>query len=172
MRISRYCRAVTASLVAALAVLTLGLGGCAGVDDTLPPEIKLINLRPVEATGFEQRFQVDLRIINPNDFALDLDGLTFELDVNERRFASGVSDRAFTVPRLGEATTSVTASTSLIEMVQQVMGLAERTDLTYRLSGLAYLNNFAQRRVPYESSGKLELLSGQGQGLVPIAPNP
>ncbi|MEM7225502.1 MAG: LEA type 2 family protein [Pseudomonadota bacterium] len=154
-------------------VCCVGLAGCAGIgDEALPPEVNLINIRPVEAQVFEQRFDVDLRIINPNDFDLDLDGLTFNLDVNGSRFASGVSNQAFTVPRLGETKTTVTASTSLFDIFQQFLTIAERTDLSYKISGLAYLNHFAKRRVPYEASGRLDFPPGlaPGRTLVPIAP--
>ena len=115
---------------------------------------------------------MDLRIVNPNDFDLDIDGLTFNLDINDTSFASGVSDQTFTVPRLGEARTTVTASTSLFEIFQQFLAIAERSDLTYRLSGVAYVNHFAKRRVPYETAGKLDFPPGlaPGKTLVPIGP--
>ena len=107
---------------------------------------------------FEQRFQVDLRIGNPNDFDLPLDGLTFDLDVNGEDFARGFSDQRVTVPRLGDARVSVVASTTLLDLVRQFSLLAERGDLAYRLHGTAYLNSLAVRQAPYESEGTFRLL--------------
>ncbi|HIP77210.1 MAG TPA: hypothetical protein EYH07_01915, partial [Kiloniellaceae bacterium] len=86
---------------------------------------------------------------------------TFDLDVNGADFASGFSNQAVTVPRLGEAVLSVTASTTLVDLVQQMVLLAERGDLTYRVHGVAYLDNLARRRAPYESIGTFRLLREQ-----------
>ena len=157
--------------VLACGLLPAALAGCAGLgDSTLPPQVTLINLRPLQASGFEQRFEIDLRILNPNDFDLAFDGFTFGLDVNDSKIASGVSNQALTVPRLGEAEITVIASTSLLELFKQFLSVARKGTLDYRIYGLAYLAHPATRRLAYESSGKLEILPGQSPGgnLVPI----
>ncbi|HBP89051.1 MAG TPA: hypothetical protein DD706_15295, partial [Nitrospiraceae bacterium] len=43
------------------------------------PEVLLVNITPLDATMFEQRLQVDLRVRNPNDFDLEVTGLDFTL---------------------------------------------------------------------------------------------
>ena len=147
------------------------LAACAGLGEgALPPEVDLLNLRPLKASGLSQRFEVDLRLTNPNDFDLALNGMTFELDVNKSKIATGVSNQALLVPRLGEAETTVTASTSLLALFKQFLSVAQQGKLDYRISGLAYLDGPVSRRVPYESSGKLEILPEQGTpgNLVPI----
>jgi len=148
------------AVIAALVVLT----GCAGLDDTKPPQVALSDMRMLQGTLFEQRFELDLRIRNPNDFDLPIDGLTFALELNGSAFADGVSNERVTVPRLGEAVVPVTASTTLVNMVQQAMRLGQRADLDYRLSGDVYLAGLARRAVPYERSGRLQLLPESGGG--------
>jgi LEA14-like dessication related protein len=143
----------------AAAALLLLLASC-GSGDPLPPHVQVVNMHLLESSLFEQRFQVDLRIGNPNDFDLPLDGLTFDLDVNGEDFARGFSDQRVTVPRLGEARLSVVASTTLLDLVRQFTLLAERGALAYRLHGTAYLNSLAVRQAPYESEGTFRLLSG------------
>jgi len=148
------------AIIAMLVVLT----GCAALDKTAPPQITLSDIRMLEGGLFEQRFQVDLRIRNPNDFDLPIDGLTFALELNGSDFADGVSDQRVTVPRLGEAVVPVTASTTLLQMVQQAMRLGERADLDYRLSGDIFLAGLTRRTVPYERSGRLQLVPETGGG--------
>lgn len=145
---------VTASL---LAVLLLVLAAC-GTVEPVAPQVRVVDLRLVESSVFEQRFEIDLRIGNPNDFALPLDGLTFDLEVNGAAFARGFSDQRVTIPRLGEGRVSVSASTTLVEVVRQMLLLAERGDLTYRLKGQAFLNSLQRRSVPYQSEGSFRLL--------------
>lgn len=139
------------------AVLLLGLAACSGAEP-VPPQVRVVDLRLLESSVFEQRFEIDLRIGNPNDFDLPLDGLTFDLEVNGEDFARGFSNQRVTVPRLSEERISVTASTTLIELVRQMQLLAERGDLTYRISGIAYLESFARRDAPYETEGTFRLL--------------
>lgn len=148
----------------AVTALLVVLTGCAALDETEPPRVTLSDIRMLEGGLFEQRFQVDLRIRNPNDFDLAIDGLTFALELNGSDFADGVSDQRVTVPRLGEAVVAVTASTTVLHMVQQALRLGERADLEYRLSGDVFLAGLARRTVPYERSGRLQLLPETGGG--------
>ncbi len=143
-----------------LAALLL-LGACARLGEVEPPQVRLADIRLLESGLFEQRFRVDLRLGNPNDFDLALGGLTFELELNDMPFAQGFSNQAVTLPRLGEARVSVVASTTLIDVVQQMLILGERSDLSYRIEGVIYLRGAYRRKVPYERSGKLQLLPAQ-----------
>lgn len=153
MRDRRAALALAAGgLAAPLLLAACGLAG-----DPVPPLVRLADLRLLESGVFEQRFEIDLRIGNPNDFALPLDGLTFDLEVNGEPFLRGFSDQRVTIPRLGEGLVSVAASTTLIDVVRQMLLLSQRNDLSYRLSGLAYLDSFARRSVPYESAGSFRL---------------
>lgn len=140
------------------AALLLLVSACAAGGDPVPPQVRLADLRLLESGLFEQRFEIDLRIGNPNDFELPLDGLTFDLEVNGSDFARGFSDQRVTIPRLGEGTITVIATTTLIDVVRQMKLLAERGDLAYRLGGTAYLDSLARRSVPYESEGTFRLL--------------
>ena len=137
--------------------MLLALAACS-LGEPVPPQVRMVDLRLLESGVFEQRFQIDLRIGNPNDFDLPLDGLTFDLEVNGADFARGFSNERVTVPRLGEETVSVVATTTLLDLVQQMQLLARRGDLSYRLQGTAYLNSFTQRTAPYESEGTFRLL--------------
>jgi LEA14-like dessication related protein len=147
--------------------MLLALAACSGAEP-VAPEVRVVDLRLLESSVFEQRFEIDLRIGNPNDFDLPLDGLTFDLEVNGEDFARGFSNEKVTVPRLGEERLSVVASTTLLELVRQMQLLAERGDLSYRISGLAYFDSLVRRSAPYESEGTFSLVGprgGAGQGI-------
>jgi LEA14-like dessication related protein len=139
----------------------LALAACSSTEP-VAPEVHVVDLRLLESSVFEQRFEIDLRIGNPNDFDLPLDGLTFDLEVNGEDFARGFSNEKVTVPRLGEERLSVVASTTLLELVRQMQLLAERGDLSYRISGLAYFDSLVRRSAPYESEGTFSLAGPRG----------
>ena len=126
----------------------------------MPPEVRLADLRPVGGGLIEQRFELSLRLVNRNDFALEIDGLTVELDLNGQPFASGLSNRSLTIPRLGQVVAPVEVSTTLLEVVQSLLDVAGSGRLSYRISGVAYMSGFAGfggETVPYEHEGTLAL---------------
>lgn len=135
-------RAALAAL--ALATLLAG-GGCASLGlGAEPIEVNLVGLAPLPSTAFEHRLRVDLRLRNPNPRAYRIDGLRFRLDVNGQRLASGQSDVEAELPRLGEVVVSVIATTTLLDLVHQILVLsarseAEQTQFDYALRGRLFL---------------------------------
>ena len=53
----------------------LALGACARLGEAEPLRVHLADIRLLPGGLLEQRFQVELRLGNPNDFDLALDGL-------------------------------------------------------------------------------------------------
>jgi LEA14-like dessication related protein len=158
MTLSRYLGAKI--LVAAIGALVLG--ACAPGDDIIPPTVRLADLRPLSGGLLEQRFRMDLRVSNPNNFELDIDGLSVDLDINDLPFATGLSNHSVSVPRLGNALVSVEATTGILELARQLFGLAQSGNLTYRLDGIVYLGGIGGGSVPFEQSGSLDLGSTVG----------
>jgi LEA14-like dessication related protein len=77
---------------------------------------------------------------NPNDMALDYNGVALDLEINGRRLASGVSDERGSVPRFGETVLTVPVTISAFSAVRQALGLAEHVGM---------------EEVPYVLRGKL-----------------
>src|SRR5690606_14789703 len=73
-----------------LLLFFFALSGCAALAPRDPLRIDLAGLEPLPAQGMEMRFALLLRVQNPNDNAIDYDGLSVELEVNGQPLASGV----------------------------------------------------------------------------------
>jgi len=116
----------------------------------------------LDGTLFEQRMLLKLRLGNPNDTELALDGLTFTLEVNGEVLSEGYSNSMVTIPRLSEAMVSVLATTTLLDMVRQALALGDAETITYRMTGDIYLRGFARRSVAYEKKGTLRLVPESG----------
>ena len=119
-------------------LLTLLLGACASLapqEDRL--RVTLVDIRPLESTLMEQRFLVKLRLQNRSREALAIDGMSFDLELNGRDFASGVSNQAVTAPGFGEALIDVKISSTLFGMIRQIQTLQNREPqpFQYRISG-------------------------------------
>jgi LEA14-like dessication related protein len=130
-------------LLAALLLACAPLGaGCASLTGREPLEVQVASITPLPSTAFEHRLRVDLRLRNPNDRSYEIDGLRFVLDVNGRRLASGVSSERATLPRLGEVVVPVTTTTSLLDVVDQIVAFAGRPQprFEYALRGKLFLS--------------------------------
>ena len=120
------------------ALLVLGLAGCASLAYREPVRINVVGLEPIPGEGMEMRFKVKLRVQNPNDTAIDFDGIALELELNDAPFASGVSDHSGSVARFGEALIEIPVSVSAIAVVRQALGVIEgepKTEVPYTLRG-------------------------------------
>lgn len=138
---------------AALLGILIASVGCAGVGPGFePPEVYLIGLEPLPGQPMEQRFAVTLRVLNPNDSELHIDGVDFTLDVNGSRLTRGVSNQQLRVPRLGEASLRLVATTSVLELLRQVVNLSEARELGYELRGRFFLAN-SPLRLDFERKG-------------------
>lgn len=126
--------------VAALLAL-VAASGCASMVSREPIEVHVVRITPLASTAFEHRLRVDLRLRNPNERAYEIDGLRFVLDVNGRRLASGMASESATLPRLGETILPVTTTTTLLDLVNQivVLGSQEQPRFEYALRGKLFL---------------------------------
>ena len=83
------------------------MSACAGLALRQPLQVSVVDVSGLPGEGLELRLAVKLRVQNPNEAALDYDGVTLELEVSGRHLASGVSDARGSVPRFGEALITV-----------------------------------------------------------------
>jgi LEA14-like dessication related protein len=135
------------------------LAGCATLSGHDPLNVTVAGIEPLQGEGMELRLLVKLRVQNPNDAPLDYDGVSLNLDVQGRSFASGVSAEAGTVPRFGEAIVTVPVTVSLLRMVRQVMGMLDGQpvdQITYDMSGkLSGASMFGTQR--FSAKGDFQL---------------
>lgn len=127
---------VSGRLIYALLLLTLS--ACSGLAPHEPLQINLAGIEPLPSQGMEWRFAVQLRVKNPNDSAIDFNGIALDLEVNQQPLASGVSDQSGQVPRFGEVLISVPVSISAFSIMRQAWaaeGYKSAAGLPYRLHG-------------------------------------
>jgi hypothetical protein len=102
---------------------------------------------------------------NPNETAVEYNGVALELDVNSRLLASGVSDQQGSIGRFSEAVLVVPVSVSAFAAIRQAVGLtqSQRLDnLPYTLRGKLAGGVFGTMR--FEDSGTLSLPQSYGSG--------
>lgn len=122
------------------------------------PRVSLVSIAPASVQLLEQRFRVTLRIQNPNDRDITIRGLDYEIVVNERVFARGVSGKPVSVSAWSENTAEVEVVTSLDRIIDQLRELGTRTnpDIDYVISGHVSVDGIPFP-VPFEYQDSLAL---------------
>ena len=142
-------------------LVTLFLGACAILSVYKEaPRVSLVSIQPQEMGVLEQRFVLQLRILNPNDVAIPVEGLSYAIEINGREFAYGVSRQDVEIAAFGEALLEVTVVSNLLNVVRQLQVLNNETrdSLAYRLTGKISLAN-SSASLPFDYSGELTYLS-------------
>ncbi len=137
-------------------LLVATLGACASWAPRDPLHIDLVGLEPLPGEGLEVRFAVKLRVQNPNESAIDFNGVSLQLDINDQPLARGVSDQSGQVPRFGETVISVPVTISAYSVFRQAWGASAHQpgqSLPYQLRGKLADGLFGTRR--FSDSGQL-----------------
>jgi LEA14-like dessication related protein len=145
-------------LLILLAFGMLPFGGCASLKGREPVHVIMVGVEPLQGEGLELRMLVKLRIQNPNDTPLDFNGVSLQMDVQGKRFATGVSDVAGSVPRYGETIVNVPVSISVFSITRQAIGVITNEQgrkLAYEMSG--ELAGRAFKSMRFESTGEFTL---------------
>lgn len=148
-------------------IAMLALSACATLPGSLtPPEVTLADLRLIDVGLFEQRFGLSLRVVNPNNVDIPVEGLSFALELNGTSFATGVSNESVKIPRLGEAILDVQAVSSLTGLLHQLRRLSQGDQgIEYRIHGKLITDGLLGG-VPFDKRGQIEWpLGPAGRGV-------
>jgi LEA14-like dessication related protein len=137
-----------------LCLLTLCAAACAPKFER--PVLTVSSVELQSGNLFHQSFLVKFQVQNPNHRELPVQGLHAELDVGGQRIASGVSNRAFVVPPMGQSEFDMTITANMAAALLQLAN--QRADtIAYELSGSANLDLPFLREVPFHQGGSFSL---------------
>lgn len=130
--------------------------GCAELKpDYETPTINVSYFRPLQGRGITPRFEIGLHIINPNDFGLDIRGISYTVSLQGQRVLIGVASDLPVVPAYGEGDIDLQASTDVISSIRLITGMMrQRQDsFSYQLEAKLDIKGFA-RKVHVVKEGK------------------
>ena len=147
-----------------LSLCTLLIGACALFGVREPLNVTIANLTPIEVGLLEQRYALKVRLLNPNDAEIAFDGVVFDLEINGKPFAKGVSSQSSVIPRFGEAVIDVQVVSGIQNILRQINELTKgnRTAITYRIKGRLHSGGLLGS-VGFDSSGEIALPTGDGK---------
>lgn len=157
-------------LLVLAALAAAGSPGCAGLPGREPVRVMMVDVARLPGQGMELRLALKLRVQNPNNTALEFQGVSVALEVRGADFAAGVSDESVTVPPFGERVLTVPVSVGALAVVRQVIGWVadDAPAIDYELRGRLGGGPFGAQT--FRSQGRLQLPRSLGAGAEPGTP--
>jgi len=122
------------------------------------PHVDIVNVTPKEMRLLEQTFLLELRIQNPTETDLDINGMSFELEINGQPFARGVSNQSLKIERLSTKIVQVEAYTGLTSILRQLSEARKgsyASGFKYRLKGSIH-TGAPSFRIPFDETGEFK----------------
>lgn len=98
------------------------------------PSVGITSFKPLISQGFAPRFEITMRVVNPNAAKLSLRGMSYKLFINDYEVVEGAANDLPDVPGYGEAEFKVVTAIGLVEGIQFVNQLLQNKtgQFTYR----------------------------------------
>ncbi|MEY2679853.1 MAG: hypothetical protein RL661_84 [Pseudomonadota bacterium] len=145
-----------------LASLLLTQTGCslltADYKNMKEPTVSLAGLNIKDLNPLSPSFLVRLKVDNPNDLDVNLDGADVALALNGRPVAAGVSRSPLVLKKLGSSEMDVEVTANTMSAIQQFLILQTQSTLDYQVTGNLIWNNWlgALGKLPLKFSGSMD----------------
>jgi len=127
---------VTGSLFVLL-LISAFVTGCATLTTPMdPPKVSLEDFSSVPSEGAGPRFQIKLRVQNPNEQTLDISGISYGIELAGQEVITGVSNDVPVIEGYSEGVVTLDASLQLFQVLRLLASLGQTTadELTYRFT--------------------------------------
>lgn len=123
-------------LLALLAWLLLA-AGCATLTTPMdPPVVTLDSFASLPSEGGGPRFEIKLRVQNPNEQRLDISGISYGIALAGTEVISGVTNDVPVIEGYSEGVVTLEANLQLFQLLRLLasLGQADTDELTYRFA--------------------------------------
>ena len=148
-------------LIQSVAVMfwLLMLSACATLtSDVDPPKVTMESFRSIASESGTPRFEIKLRVTNPNKQPLDVAGIGYSVEIQGKELVSGVTNDVPLVEAYSEEVVTLEASLQLFQLLRLVTSLAtvESDALVYRFSAKIDFKGFTPTQ-RIEETGTISL---------------
>jgi len=134
-------------------LLALGLPACSLFVPKLErPTLSVVGVQILKSDLWHQELKVRMRVQNPNDRSLPVEGIIYQLDVEGQELAHGMSGDRFVVPALGEAEFDMSVSANMANMVFKLLS-RNSNEAQYRIYGKISLSAGLLRSIRFDDHG-------------------
>jgi LEA14-like dessication related protein len=118
-------------------LLALCLSACASLQGEFdPPGVSVESVRSVPGSGAGPRFEISLRVTNPNKQALDIAGIGYTVSLMGRELVNGVTNEVPRIEPYSEQTVTVEAGFNTFQLLRLLaeLGRAPDEELAYEVA--------------------------------------
>ncbi|MBC8318983.1 MAG: LEA type 2 family protein [Desulfobulbaceae bacterium] len=113
---------------------TFLISGCAGLQlNYEEPSVSVTSFKVLPSDSIAPRFEIGLRVINPNRTGLSLRGLSYSVAIEGHKIVSGVSNELPDIAGYGEGEVTLVATANLLSGIRLITDLLQerRDTFTY-----------------------------------------
>jgi LEA14-like dessication related protein len=126
-------------------VWLLLLSGCASLKPEIdPPKVTIESFNSLPSQTGAPRFEIKLRVANPNKQTLDIAGISYSVELLGRELISGVTNDVPTIEGYSEEVVTLEAGLQLFQLLRLLtsLGRSPGEELEYRFSAKIDFNDF------------------------------
>lgn len=148
-----------------LAAVTATLGACASA--TTHVDSPRVSLNQVDVQKLDLDAQTVLLrfdVTNPNPFPLPVRSISYRVDLDGYRFASGESTADFTVPAQSDTAFAISAELDLLKTAPRLIQIVRQgahRNIPYSLEGKFEVDVPSAPAVPFEETGTIRLFAAR-----------
>ncbi len=135
------------------------LAGCASLTPELdPPKISLVSFRNLPSEGGAPRFEIRLKVINPNKRSLDIAGISYSVALLDTEIIAGVANDVSPIAGYGEGIVTLSAEVQWLQLLRLManLGTTRSEPLAYRFTAKIDFNDLLPTQ-RLEESGEITI---------------
>jgi len=137
------------------------LVGCASTGNLIStPGVSLRNVQITNIDFSGQTFLLGFDVTNPNPFPLPISTVSYGIELDGYRFATGETAGGFTVPASGDQEFAISVQLDLLKSAPQLLYIvrdANKRNISYELNGQLGVDIPFTTPVSFESTGEIRL---------------
>ncbi len=137
------------------------LTSCAGMEELVSePRVSLRQVQVTELDLNEQTFILDFDVTNPNPFPLPIKNVSYGVELDGQRFASGATQSAVTVPAGSDGAFAISVSLNLLQTAPKLLFIVRggvRSDVPYKLEGRFEVDMPFVKPLSFTNTGTIRL---------------
>jgi LEA14-like dessication related protein len=143
-------------------VCVLVLSGCTNIQNLRDLDVSLIKIESIPSAGLSPRFNVHLLVSNPNAQNLNIEGLSLQLNVADKKILSGVSNQLPTLKAYSETPVEVQTNVNLFYIFKVLTSLNQQSGkgIKYQLKTTIDPQGFIPLNVTKEGILDEDILQG------------
>jgi LEA14-like dessication related protein len=150
------------NVLAAVAATTFfSLAGCASTGNLVgAPSVDLRNVEATELGFSGQTFLLAFAVENPNPFPLPVSTVSYGIELDGYRFATGSTAGGFTVPASGQAQFAISVELDLLKTAPPLLYIVKdslKREIPYELNGEFGLDIPMTEPLRFRTSGAVRL---------------